>query len=120
VPNLTTAQALKIRDFVGFNLAHKYSVAKAGLAGISYGARNNRIVRGVLCVRAAICSDKALPAPASTDKFFCSELVFAAFESAGVPLLKIPPSHVAPADIPDLWIHKKLLYVGHLKSNGHA
>jgi hypothetical protein len=40
-----------------------------------------------------------------------------AFKNAGVPLIAgVPPSHVAPADIPDLWMHKSLLYVGHLIS----
>ncbi|HEV3331951.1 MAG TPA: hypothetical protein VG096_13260 [Bryobacteraceae bacterium] len=115
VPNLTDTQALKVRDFVGMNLGKAYSVALAAGAGISYGVRNSKLVNGYLCLNAGICTDADIPTPTTSDKFFCSQLVLAAFANAGMPLVNIPPSHVAPADVPDLWMRKALLYVGHLK-----
>ena len=109
VPELTQEQALRVRDFVGMNLGKPYWVGLAAGAGLSYGVRNSKVLRVVVCLKVNICSDK------NQDSFFCSQLVLEAFKNAGVPLVSIPSSHVAPADIPDLWAKKPLLYVGHLK-----
>jgi len=116
-PNITDDQALRVRDFVGMNLGKPYSVPLAAGAGLSYGIRNSKIVRGYVCLRAGICTDAQIPTPVANDRFFCSQLVVAAYAHAGVPLVNIPPSHVAPADVPDLWMRKVLLYVGHLKTS---
>jgi len=64
-----------------------------------------------LCAKAGICQ----PTPVAQKSFFCSQLVLAAFEQAGVSLTPLPASRITPADITDLWLQKKLNYVGHLK-----
>ncbi len=115
VPDITEMQALKARDFVGMNLGKPYSVPLAAGAGLSYGIRNSKLVRGYVCVNTGICFDSQIPTPRKNDRFFCSQLVIAAFQDAGIPLVSLPPSHVAPADIPNLWRRDALLYVGHLK-----
>jgi outer membrane protein OmpA-like peptidoglycan-associated protein/cell wall-associated NlpC family hydrolase len=46
--------------------------------------------------------------------FFCSELVLAAFQDAGLPLTDKPPHWGSPKDIADLRLAAKLKYVGHL------
>ena len=115
VPELTQEQALRVRDFVGMNLGKPYWVGLAAGAGLSYGVRNSKVLRAVVCLKVNICSDSDIPVPKNQDSFFCSQLVLEAFKNAGVPLVSIPSSHVAPADIPDLWAKKPLLYVGHLK-----
>ncbi len=50
------------------------------------------------------------------DEFFCSQLVFAAFKSVGIPLTETEPNWSTPGDIPKLALTKALNYVGHLKA----
>lgn len=52
----------------------------------------------------------------SAAKFFCSELVAAAYQQAGVPLFNRPPERISPEDVAQVAVHGKLLYVGHLKA----
>jgi hypothetical protein len=115
VRQLTADQGFRVRDFVGMQLGKPYSVPNAGGAGLSYGVRNSLVFRAVVCLKAQVCSDSDIPDSAKHDSFFCSQLVIEAFNQAGVPLVNLPSSHVAPADIPDLWASKALLYVGHVK-----
>jgi V8-like Glu-specific endopeptidase/cell wall-associated NlpC family hydrolase len=52
---------------------------------------------------------------ASARSFFCSELVFAAFEAAGIPLVAQRADQGLPADLVQL-SHGALAYVGHLRA----
>lgn len=119
LPGLSSMQALKIRDYVGLNLGLPYSVKGALNAGISYNNRKNPYSDAFACAKAGICMDRN-PAPIykadRVDTFFCSQLIFAAYQDAGVPLAGGKAADITPADYPDLWISKVLLYVGHLKA----
>ena len=53
------------------------------------------------------------PRPSS---FFCSQLVIAAYASAGRPLTNAPPQCVTPEDVVTIAEHQ-LKYIGHLKGN---
>lgn len=49
--------------------------------------------------------------------FFCSELVIAAFQAAGIDLTNTPPVWTSPDDIVQLSFKKgKLVYVGHVRN----
>ena len=47
--------------------------------------------------------------------FFCSQLVIAAYDSAGTPLTLTPPAFQSPNDIVPLQWFGELDYIGHLK-----
>lgn len=50
------------------------------------------------------------------DKFFCSQLVAAAFESAGVRLTQMPPHWNSPNDVANARLNGALIYIGHLRA----
>ncbi len=50
------------------------------------------------------------------DRFFCSELVLAAYHHGGVPLTRTPPAWSSPDDVARLRLSGVLEYVGHLKA----
>jgi hypothetical protein len=51
------------------------------------------------------------------DEFFCSELVVAAYQAAGVPITATPPSWTTPGDLANLALARgTVAYVGHLKA----
>ena len=51
------------------------------------------------------------------DEFFCSELVIAAYQAAGVPLTATPPHWTSPEDLAEMSLRSgALAYVGHLKA----
>lgn len=52
------------------------------------------------------------------DSFFCSELVTRAYREAGAPLCEQPPAWTTPADIIELHVRTRLVYIGHLKGAG--
>jgi uncharacterized protein YycO len=102
-PGLTETQALKIRDFAGWQLDKKYN-----FTGI--GKQAYCIVRGkVTCQTSSGTVVKR-------DEFFCSELILAAFERGGVTLTETEPSWSKPGDFPALALKGTLQYVGHLKA----
>jgi uncharacterized protein YycO len=117
LPNLSSDQGLKIRDYVGLQLGLPYSVKGALGAGVSYNDRKNPYSGAWACAKAGICTQPAPPLYKAdkVDTFFCSQLVFAAYQDAGVPLAGGHAADIAPSDFPDLWVLKVLLYVGHLK-----
>lgn len=117
VPGLTATQGLRVRDYVGRNLGLPYSIRGAVGAGLSYQNRHP-YTGGFACAKAGICmAEPSTPLYRAdrVDSFFCSQLVFAAFQDAGIPLAGGRAQDIAPADIPDLWLTRVLLYVGHLK-----
>jgi hypothetical protein len=51
------------------------------------------------------------------DRFFCSEMILAAYDAAGVPLTTTPPHWNSPEDLAQLSFKAGVLqYVGHLKA----
>ncbi|MEM9820554.1 MAG: YiiX/YebB-like N1pC/P60 family cysteine hydrolase [Bacteroidota bacterium] len=52
----------------------------------------------------------------SNDEFYCSELVFAAYEAAGLKLTNTSPQWTSPEDLVQLNYNGTLRYVGHLKT----
>jgi uncharacterized protein YycO len=118
LPDLTSDQGLKIRDYVGNQLGLPYSVKGALGAGFSYGERKSPYAGMWACAKAGICTKPAPPMYKAdkVDTFFCSQLVFAAYQDAGVPITGGRAEDIAPVDFSDLWILKILVYVGHLKA----
>lgn len=101
VPNLDRQQALLVKDYAGQQLGHGYNhmgVLEQALFQLT-GQR----------VRVNLGSG-------SNDRFFCSELIFAAFQEAGAPLTTNPPSWGSPEDLAQLRLNHVLEYVGHLKA----
>lgn len=94
-PDLTETQALKIRDFAGMQIGKPYDTL--GAAGS---------VVPVLCNVAA-----------SPDKFFCSELILAAYEYAGTPLTDSGAACGSPDSILQAHFSNTLDYVGHLAAD---
>jgi GH24 family phage-related lysozyme (muramidase)/uncharacterized protein YycO len=117
-PTLTATQALMVRDFAGQQLGKSYNywgivqqggfqldrrVYCSGRSGADYDACINWVGRINL-------------GKGSDDSFFCSQLVIAAYQSAGVPLTSTPPHWSSPDDLAQLGMSSRLGYVGHLKA----
>lgn len=112
-PNLTEAQGLLIKDFVGKNLGTPYNywgIVKGSPFFIAHS--HSRIYRVDLRTR-------------DNSSFFCSQLVIAAYQQAGVPITSEQPNLVTPGDlarmredqVPEIQFGSQLLqYVGHLKA----
>lgn len=100
-PRLSPEQALHVRDFAGQAIGLKYD---------GVGIVKQAIFRIDAIVGRVLLSFD------DEQRFFCSELVAAAFESAGAPLTAVPPSWTAPSDLQDLYLSLLLDYVGHLKT----
>jgi uncharacterized protein YycO len=75
VPNLDQQQALVAKDFAGQQLSHGYNFI--GIVEQLLFQRSGRRVRVNL-------------GSGTNDRFFCSELIFAAFQAAGCPLTANP------------------------------
>ena len=117
-PSLTTAQALVVRDFAGQQLGKAYNywgiVRQGGFqldretfCSGKGGADYDRCVNWVGRVNLGKGDD---------DSFFCSQLVVAAYQNAGVPLTSTPPNWNSPDNLAQLGMSKRLGYVGHLKA----
>lgn len=112
-PRLTATQGLMVRDYVGHQIGKGYDVAGiAGQAGFQLDRRMTCIDADIECIRRVGQMNMRVQ---RADRFFCSELVAAAFGRAGVPLTGTPPSWVSPDDIASLRMSGTLQYVGHLK-----
>jgi uncharacterized protein YycO len=99
-------KALKIKDFVGYQIGKKYNYAGVAQQGI-YKACS---ISGNIACRWV--SGKV---SFKHDTFFCSELIWSAYASAGVPLSG-KPVWSSPDDLPKLHLIKALDYVGHIKA----
>jgi hypothetical protein len=53
---------------------------------------------------------------ATNDTFFCSELVVAAYQAAGVPITTTAPQWTSPEALAELRLSDRLGYLGHLKT----
>ncbi|MEM1411875.1 MAG: hypothetical protein AAGH19_05895 [Pseudomonadota bacterium] len=111
-PGLGLAQGLQIRDFLGQQLGKPYDYSGiVGQAGFQLDRRVLCVEGTIDCVRRVGNNNMRLQ---RFDKFFCSELVAAAYRRAGVPLTPEPPSWVSPDDIAKMRLSGNLEYVGHL------
>ena len=117
-PSLSEEQRLKVRDFAGQKIGKKYDFV-ALVKHLTY-----RLDRATWCPRKEgaerlSCENwvgRINLGTRTNDKWFCSELVFAAFQHAGAPLTSQPPHWQAPQDIVELELAERLGYVGHLKT----
>jgi V8-like Glu-specific endopeptidase len=105
-PRVDDAAAAQIVGYAREQVGKPYNYAGAGLAG--YRLLHPLRARLIDAIRSATGtgSDDAR-------SFFCSELVFAAFREAGLPLLASAPRHGTPDDLVQLR-ESGLDYVGHL------
>jgi cell wall-associated NlpC family hydrolase len=124
-PGLTETQALMMRDFAGQQLGQRYNywgvvrhaplTVERRLCETLPEPMRERCLQGALRVH--------LGTP-SNDRFFCSQLVAAAYQNAGVSLTETEPQWVSPADLarlgqdgaPEVRMTRTLEYVGHLKA----
>jgi hypothetical protein len=118
-PALTELQALQVRDFAGQHLDSRYAVLAAIRAGLF--RLDDRVHcrgrEGAELERCRAWRGRVQLGTPTNDEFFCSHLVLAAFEAAGVPLTTTPASWNTPRDIVQLTLNTSLAYVGHLKTS---
>lgn len=118
-PTLTPTQAMMVRDFAGQQLGKPYNywgiVQQGGFqldrqifCDSKTGAEYESCVNWAGRVNLGNGGD---------DSFFCSQLVLAAYQNAGVPLTSTPPHWNSPDDLAQLGMSRRLGYVGHLKTN---
>lgn len=125
-PQLTPAQAARIREFAQNHVGESYNHVGVVLqAPFSLERRvcelplvpeavRDFCVRGVAAIQLGA---------GSNDRFFCSQFVLQAYRFAGLPITDADPRLISPVDIlhmregdvPSVKIKQSLLYVGHLK-----
>lgn len=125
-PGLSSEVGLRIRDFAGHQLDKPYNtfgIVRHGALVINR-QRCDMIPQDGLrqaCQQGMARIHLGTP---RNDAFFCSQLVAAAYEAAGVPLTSTRPNWVRPADlanireeqVPEVTFNVQLEYVGHLKA----
>jgi uncharacterized protein YycO len=115
-PEISDVEAREVRDFVGWQLGKKYNYAGIGQQAL-HKYDKYCIIRGpILCRALEPSGDGSRVDVTKYDRFTCSQLVFSAFRSAGIPLTSTEPSWSQPGDIPFLQSYRVLEYVGHLKA----
>jgi V8-like Glu-specific endopeptidase/cell wall-associated NlpC family hydrolase len=105
-PRVDAAAAAAIVEFARAQVGKPYNYAGAGLAG--YRIIHPLRARLIDAIRNLTGTDSD-----DARSFFCSELVFAAFRAAGLPLVASAPAHGTPDDLARLR-ESGLDYVGHL------
>ena len=120
-PQITAGKAMVIRDFAGRRLGAKYSVR--GIVG-QLGAT---VDHAVFCDandvhrltgkgNCQVTVKQLNMAVASDRQVFCSQLVVEAYQKAGLPLTKTPPSFTSPEELVRLRLIDTIRYLGHLKT----
>lgn len=125
-PHLNNLQAEKIREFAKAEAGGKYNYF--GIIKQTPYTVTRKVCELPVIPRAFrhLClNTMALVqvTPFSSDRYFCSQLVVAAYNYAGIPLTKTPAEWVAPGDllhmraddIPSVVPTYPLQYVGHLR-----
>jgi plastocyanin len=135
-PGLTHDQALQIRDFAGKQLKKGLTLTNYDFQyGIIKQAKFRLDMATMELIVETLCPDMdpktkdllvkdLLPTllasinlgTRTNDSWFCSELVIAAYDAAGVPLTSTPPHWTAPGDIIPIRSNGALEYVGHIKT----
>jgi hypothetical protein len=106
-PEITEIQALKIRDFAGWQLDKNYNYIGIGQQAVyKYCVIRGKIARQL--VSRHVVNKR--------DEFFCSQFVFEAFKFVGIPLTETEPNWSGPGHIPKLASKGVLNYIGHLKA----
>jgi hypothetical protein len=117
-PGITEEQQLMVRDFAGQQLDKPYNyVGIVRQATFQVESSNCDALPGELQQTCRTWIGKVLLGSGNTDTFFCSQLVLAAYASAGIPLTTDPPVWGTPQDIVELSLSAHLAYVGHLKTS---
>lgn len=101
---------------IGFLRKHRDT--KSGYDTVSAGAAGGRAnpvlcvvllgIPGCMVVRSGLVDNP--------NRFYCSELVLAAFEAAGRPIIDIPSKASIPNHVVNAYSNGLLEYVGHLKA----
>lgn len=107
-PRVDSAKAAAIVAFARSQLGRPYNFGGAARAGY-------RIIHPLASRVLDTIRDIAGVDDTSARTFYCSELVFAAFEAAGIPLVAAPAGDSTPNDVVQL-TRGSLGYVGHLKA----
>lgn len=124
-PGMTQEQGLRVRDFAGQNLGARYNYfGVVRQAPFSVDRRICERLPAALRQRCTAGMARIYLGRGDSDTFFCSQLVVAAFQHAGVPLTSADPRWVSPGDlarmredaVPAFPITHPLEYVGHLKA----
>jgi N-acetyl-anhydromuramyl-L-alanine amidase AmpD/uncharacterized protein YycO len=116
-PTLTDDSALLVRDFVGRQIGKPYNYW-----GIVRQARFRidsavcRLLGDEARARCVNFYGRVNLGTGGDDSFFCSQLVLAAYEAAGLPLTSSPPNWASPGEVAELQLAGTLNYVGHLKA----
>jgi len=107
-PRVDAAKAALLVAFARAQVGLAYNYG--GVARAGYRILNPIAGRVLDAIRDSLGVDDA-----SARSFFCSELVFAAFDAAGIPLVAQRADHGLPADLVQL-SQDALAYVGHLRA----
>lgn len=116
-PGITQQQQLMVRDFAGQQLDKPYNYVGIVRQALFQVERSN--CDALPDDLAGVCRNwvgKIVLGSGNDDTFFCSQLVLAAYASAGIPLTPTPPVWGSPEDIVELRLSGQLAYVGHLKA----
>ena len=103
-PDIDETQALRIGDFAGNQIGKAYNYVGVAQQGVNKYC----ILTGKIS-----CAVATRVINLKHDTFFCSEIIWAAYQSIDVPLSSTAPNWSKPADIPNLQLKKELDYVGH-------
>jgi hypothetical protein len=109
-PGITTEQAQAVVEFASKQAGVGKKYDYIGAVGAS---RFARVMFPLVAVSADITNSGQ---SMGQDRFFCSELVVAAFRSARINLVSHPASHTTLGEIASLGKRNRLEYVGHLKA----
>lgn len=120
-PRLTAEQALRVRDTAGKAVGLKFDglgLVQRGLYQLDRITFCDTMPAGSAgranCYRWV---GKVNLSYNNEQRFFCSELVLTAYQSAGLPLTATPPNWTSPGDLQELRLSLLLGYVGHLKTS---
>jgi len=116
-PGLTPAQQDRIAGFARGQVGRRYDyVGIVRQAPFQLAQHWCRALEGSAAERCRRWTGKVFLGTSGNDTFFCSELVVAAYQAAGVPLTAEMPSWTSPEDLRELHLSRRLGYVGHLKT----
>ena len=108
-PQMTPAAGEKIIRFAEKQVGKEYDYAGAAGAGIENNLGVCLVVFGIIGCPAARAVQWS-----NRDKFFCSELVLAAYAEAGLKIVDTRPDQTVPDALVTAQSHGRLQYVGHL------
>lgn len=108
---MTPGAANKIVQFAQNQVGKSYDTSGAIGAGLQ---KNRGFGLCVILVGVIPCTAARTVIKESQTKFFCSELVLAAYKAGGLSVLSIDPSRSVPNDIVIAYSNGVFGYVGHL------